>query len=151
MHAPNTQTATTAVESARSSLVALEGWEGLWPGARKCRELLADLTNTAVTAMQASANAGAGDARQPGPSVVVNQVSLSPTVMQPPGSPRSPSERWASNPLQRTAGSAVRNKSRRDRSHDPYSHSRQTSRSGTSFRDGRHYNGQLNFPYSHMP
>lgn len=139
MHAPNPKTASSSLDTARSSLVALQAWEGHWPGARKCRELLNDLTNTAVEAMNASAANGNDNGRVVGPPLIISQASSSSMGpgMQPPSSPRSPAERWSHNPLQRTAGSAVRNKShRRDRSHDPYSHSRQTSRSGASFRDG---------------
>lgn len=139
MHSPKPDLASSAMDTARSSLVALQAWEGHWPGARKCRELLTDLTNTALEALNNSAANENENGRPPGPSLVINQAGpLSPS-MQGPNSPRSPTERWSHNPLQRTAGSAVRNKShRRDRSHDPYSHTRQTSRSGPAFRESEH-------------
>ncbi|KAI3596720.1 hypothetical protein WG66_016356 [Moniliophthora roreri] len=51
MHTPDTRGASAAMEEAKSSLPALESWEGSWPGARKCKELLLELTNTAVEAV----------------------------------------------------------------------------------------------------
>lgn len=49
MHTPGASAA--AMEEARSSLVALESWEGQWPGARKWKELLVELTETATQAI----------------------------------------------------------------------------------------------------
>jgi len=51
MHAPEPRASAAAMEEAKSSLAALESWEGNWPGARKCKELLVDLTNTASEAI----------------------------------------------------------------------------------------------------
>lgn len=51
MHAPEPRAAAAAMEEAKSSLAALESWEGQWPGARKCKELLMELTTTANEAI----------------------------------------------------------------------------------------------------
>lgn len=54
MHASEARAAAAAMEEAKSSLAALESWEGNWPGARKCKELLIELTNTASEAIAQS-------------------------------------------------------------------------------------------------
>ncbi|KAF9485389.1 hypothetical protein BDN70DRAFT_871438 [Pholiota conissans] len=51
MHASDPRAATAAMEEAKSTLIALESWEGQWPGARKFKELLVDLINTANAAI----------------------------------------------------------------------------------------------------
>ncbi|KAK7060317.1 hypothetical protein VNI00_001082 [Paramarasmius palmivorus] len=56
MHTPDTRGASAAMDEAKSSLPALESWEGHWPGARKCRELLLELTNTAAEAVARGPN-----------------------------------------------------------------------------------------------
>jgi hypothetical protein len=142
MHVTNTQAAGQALEAARNSIAALEAWEGQWPGARKCRELLNDLATTAAEAMKTSAGlpqpagpSGARPGKAPAPSGLSLSTSMTPHV-QGPSSPRSPT-RYDLSPAN-AAGrpGAVRSKARRDRSHDPYTHSRQTSRTGANFRDG---------------
>lgn len=60
MHCPDARTAAVAMDEAKSCLTALESWEGHWPGARKCKELLMELTNTAEEAIRKSS----GDTRQ---------------------------------------------------------------------------------------
>ncbi|KAF8665799.1 hypothetical protein AX16_000244 [Volvariella volvacea WC 439] len=52
MHAPDPRAASAAMDEAKSSLSALESWEGQWPGARKCKELLVELTETANEAIK---------------------------------------------------------------------------------------------------
>jgi hypothetical protein len=52
MHCPDPRAAATAMDEAKSCLTALESWEGHWPGARKCKELLAELTHTAEAAIR---------------------------------------------------------------------------------------------------
>ncbi|KAG9317240.1 fungal-specific transcription factor domain-containing protein [Chiua virens] len=52
MHSPDSKAAGTAMDEARSCLPIIESWEGHWPGARKCKELLVELTNTADEAMR---------------------------------------------------------------------------------------------------
>ena len=51
MHAAEPRAASAAMEEAKSTLTALESWEGQWPGARKCKDLLIDLINTANEAI----------------------------------------------------------------------------------------------------
>ncbi|KAH7916738.1 fungal-specific transcription factor domain-containing protein [Hygrophoropsis aurantiaca] len=55
MHAPDPRTASAAMDEAKKCLTALESWEGRWPGARKCKELLTELTNTADEAIKSAA------------------------------------------------------------------------------------------------
>ena len=80
MHVQDPKASTVAMEEAKSCLEAVESWEGIWPGARKCKELLLDLMNTAREAiMRTSYNGTAGGnmippssplnpSPQPGPS-----------------------------------------------------------------------------------
>lgn len=56
MHTTDPGASHAAMEEAKSCLGVLESWEGHWPGARKCRELLDDLTGTANEAIKAVAN-----------------------------------------------------------------------------------------------
>ncbi|TFK93910.1 hypothetical protein K466DRAFT_477676 [Polyporus arcularius HHB13444] len=56
MHTTELQASQAALDEARSCLAVLESWEGHWPGARKCRELLDDLTAKASEAIRSSAN-----------------------------------------------------------------------------------------------
>jgi hypothetical protein len=134
MHVANSQAAGQAFEAASNSIPALEAWEGQWPGARKCRELLNELASTAAEAMKAGprpVTAIAGTGPVPGRANPPSGLSLSTSVASVPGpsSPRSPTARFDT-----ARGGAVR-RPRRDRSHDPYTHTRQTSRSG-SFKEG---------------
>jgi hypothetical protein len=68
--------ASLAMEEAKSSLTALESWEGQWPGARKCKELLVELTNTANEAMRDAAKPGE-DPNVPMPVLPPSSTSLS--------------------------------------------------------------------------
>jgi hypothetical protein len=52
MHTPNPQTSFAALDEGKTALDALESWEGTWPGARKCREFLAELSATAREAIE---------------------------------------------------------------------------------------------------
>jgi hypothetical protein len=143
MHVANTQAASQAFEGASKSISALEAWEGQWPGARKCRELLNELASTAAEAMKAGpqpvpqlSHMGHPGGKVPPPPGL--SLSTSVPSVQGPSSPRSPTGRYDNNPLNAAGrAGAVRSRPRRDRSHDPYTHSRQTSRSGSSFRDGK--------------
>ncbi|TBU48455.1 fungal-specific transcription factor domain-containing protein [Dichomitus squalens] len=56
MHTTEAQAAQAALEEARSCLAVLESWEGQWPGARKCKELLEDLTAKACEAIRSASN-----------------------------------------------------------------------------------------------
>ncbi|CCM02825.1 uncharacterized protein FIBRA_04937 [Fibroporia radiculosa] len=63
MHAPDISASQAAMDEATSCLSILESWEGHWPGARKCKELLEDLTATAREAMKRNANGQNGSVR----------------------------------------------------------------------------------------
>ncbi|KAJ7068066.1 fungal-specific transcription factor domain-containing protein [Mycena amicta] len=56
MHSSEPRAASAAMDEAKSTLGALESWEGSWPGARKCKELLMELTTTAADAVAQSSN-----------------------------------------------------------------------------------------------
>ncbi|KAI0028028.1 fungal-specific transcription factor domain-containing protein [Vararia minispora EC-137] len=56
MHVTDEHAATAALGEAQGCLAALESWEGLWPGARKCKELLTELTTTAREAVMNQQN-----------------------------------------------------------------------------------------------
>ena len=56
MHTTDLGASQAAMEEARSCLGVLESWEGHWPGARKCKELLEELTGTAREAIRAVAS-----------------------------------------------------------------------------------------------
>jgi len=69
MHVHDPKASAIAMEEAKACLEAVESWEGIWPGARKCKELLLDLMNTAREAiMKASRNGTAGGNMIPPPS-----------------------------------------------------------------------------------
>lgn len=52
MHSQDAKAVAVAMDEARSCLPIIESWEGHWPGARKCKELLAELTSTADEAVR---------------------------------------------------------------------------------------------------
>lgn len=52
MHTSDTRAAAAAMEEAKTCLPTIESWEGHWPGARKCKELLTELTNVADDAIR---------------------------------------------------------------------------------------------------
>lgn len=60
MHVQDAKASAVAMEEAKSCLEAVESWEGIWPGARKCKELLIDLMNTAREAIMSGSRNGAG-------------------------------------------------------------------------------------------
>jgi hypothetical protein len=114
MHASEPRAATAAMDEARSSLAALESWEGQWPGAKKCKELLVELTNTANQAI-AQAN------KQSQPAAPAS--ASSPTAVPAPTSQRRRSVTIA------TAATVpgrvvVKGRSRRNQSRDPSTSSR---------------------------
>jgi hypothetical protein len=77
MHVHDGKASAVAMEEAKSCLDAVESWEGIWPGARKCKELLLDLMNTAREVTGRNGTAGGNintpssplnPSPQPGPS-----------------------------------------------------------------------------------
>lgn len=56
MHTPEPTAAQAAMDEATSCLPMLEQWEAQWPGARKCKELLEEITATAREAIQTASN-----------------------------------------------------------------------------------------------
>ncbi|KAJ7086664.1 fungal-specific transcription factor domain-containing protein [Mycena epipterygia] len=103
MHSSEPRAASAAMDEAKSSLGALESWEGHWPGARKCKELLMELTSTATDAVAQSAN----DVPPPpstGPAMSGRERRRSVTIATGTGS---------------GAVRIVKNKPRRNQSRDP--------------------------------
>ncbi|KAJ6539127.1 fungal-specific transcription factor domain-containing protein [Mycena capillaripes] len=98
MHASEPRAASAAMDEAKSSLGALESWEGHWPGARKCKELLMELTNTATEAVAQSGN----DTPPPPPPMSGRERRRSVTIATGSGS-----------------GRVMKNKPRRNQSRDP--------------------------------
>ncbi|EIN10686.1 hypothetical protein PUNSTDRAFT_119596 [Punctularia strigosozonata HHB-11173 SS5] len=120
MHTHGTAGANVAMEEARSCLGALQSWEGYWPGARKCRELLQDLTQTATEAIRARNSTVPGQ-----PPNTLAAAAAVPLPASPPLGPvrdRRPSITIAANAQAAHARGVVRNRPRRDRdrSTDPY-------------------------------
>ena len=74
MHVQDPVAANTAMEEVQSCLGALEAWEGIWPGARKVKELLIDLVTTAREAVLANqttnTTTGTSTAPPPTPAIV---------------------------------------------------------------------------------
>jgi hypothetical protein len=102
--------ASLAMEEARSSLAALASWEGQWPGARKCKELLIELTDTANEAMRKAA-----------------KQAQEPNIPNPVPPPRAPpfTERRRSITLPTPGpGRVVKGRDRRNLSRDAASSSR---------------------------
>ncbi|KAH9844024.1 fungal-specific transcription factor domain-containing protein [Rhodofomes roseus] len=56
MHTPEPNASQAAMDEATSCLPILEQWEVQWPGARKCKELLEEITATAREAIRTAAN-----------------------------------------------------------------------------------------------
>jgi len=111
MHASEPRAATAAMEEAKSTLAALETWEGHWPGAKKCKDLLIDLINTASDAIAALSQP---TSRRPAPPASPtsgvsssNQERRRSVTILNPASPSTPS------------GRTVKTRTRRNQSRDP--------------------------------
>ncbi|KAI0080746.1 hypothetical protein K474DRAFT_1589402 [Panus rudis PR-1116 ss-1] len=117
MHTTDPGASHAAMEESRSCLAVLESWEGYWPGARKCKDLLDDLMGTAQEAIKAVTN---------GQMHVPRANSNGPP---PPSSPTSVvSDRRMSAPVNMTNSdrtATVKARPRRDRSRDVRISSRQ--------------------------
>ena len=121
MHTTDVGASQMAMEEAKSCLGILEGWEGYWPGARKCKELLEELAATAGEAItvlqnqqqQQNVSTPPNMSNVSTPSTKVSSGTASPSAMQqdtrmgaPAMVPGSTSERM------------LKNKARRNRSRD---------------------------------
>ncbi|KAK2466519.1 hypothetical protein APHAL10511_002161 [Amanita phalloides] len=114
MHVPDPRAASAAMEEAKSTLSALESWEGQWPGARKCKELLIELTDTATEAIDKTDKVNVTPLVGP---------SAKPTASAPGGSRSSERRRSvtiATTPAAMPPSSRMnRNRTRRNHSRDP--------------------------------
>lgn len=115
MHSNDPRAANQAKEEAKSALSALEAWEGSWPGARKCKELLIDLLNTANDAIAKAPSQARG--------ISMDKVNGSTTAQ--PTSPISPRTERRKSVTIATApsgslppGRAMRTRTRRTQSRD---------------------------------
>jgi len=75
MHASDPRAASAAMDEAKSTLIALESWEGQWPGAKKCKELLIELINTAKEAIAHGPREGSSGTTPTGPASVLTTSS----------------------------------------------------------------------------
>ena len=124
MHVPEPRAASAAMDEAKSTLSALESWEGHWPGARKCKELLVELTATATDAIDKNDKANvtplAGPSNKPA-------VGVS-------GAGGSRFERRRSVTIATTSSTVIPPPSRMNRNRTRRNHSRDPSTSSTSSR-----------------
>lgn len=104
MHISDKEAANAAMAEAESCMGVVSAWEGIWPGARKCRELLSDLSGTAREAISKDAHFGLNPSQSPSPY----------------GGPCSPSSPERSPDLQRapSSGRVVKQKTIRGKSRD---------------------------------
>ncbi|KAF9231955.1 hypothetical protein BU15DRAFT_81796 [Melanogaster broomeanus] len=70
MHSPDPRATATAMDEAKSCILTIESWEGHWPGARKCKELLIELMSTADDAIRKVSNADRQATDMPMPPTV---------------------------------------------------------------------------------
>ncbi|KAJ4472260.1 putative fungal-specific transcription factor [Lentinula aciculospora] len=80
MHSTEPRAASIAMEEAKSTLSALESWEGQWPGARKCKELLLELTKTASEAITPAQASQQQQGSEPGIPISVAPSMTSPAM-----------------------------------------------------------------------
>ncbi|KAI0049592.1 hypothetical protein FA95DRAFT_1488883 [Auriscalpium vulgare] len=103
MHVTDTNAANAALDEVQSCLTALESWEGHWPGARKFKELLSELTTTAREAVQSNQNSSA-------PSDSANAVPVLVPAPLPSTAYSSKERRHSFTASSSTGGRAIRNK-----------------------------------------
>ncbi|KAF9008701.1 fungal-specific transcription factor domain-containing protein [Cyathus striatus] len=118
MHSTDPRAASTALDEAKSTVAAVESWEGQWPGARKCKELLSELVNTANEAIV--------QGRDQSTNATVSPVA---TMGATPAPPSRPERRRSVTIATATAGSGpsgrvVKGRPRRNQSRDPSTSSR---------------------------
>ena len=83
MHVQDAKASAVAMEEAKACLDAVESWEGIWPGARKCKELLLDLMNTAREAIMKNTHNGTA-----GGNTIPPSSPLNPSPQPGPSNPR---------------------------------------------------------------
>lgn len=103
MHISDKESARSAMAEAESCFDVITAWEGIWPGARKCKELLQDLANTAREAISR------------GPPMHTPRADDGSPYTADLSSPRSPSR---SSHLQRSLSGKVTKKTSRAKSRD---------------------------------
>lgn len=113
MHIPDKDAANAAMTEAESCMDVVSAWDGIWPGARKCRELLSDLANTARDGIRR----------------VPPQQMSNPGTSAAPFSATSPSSPPRSANLARSiSGRVVKNRHTRGKSRDSLRESRDRER-----------------------
>ncbi|KAJ7904289.1 fungal-specific transcription factor domain-containing protein [Mycena olivaceomarginata] len=122
MHSSEPRAASAAMDEAKSSLGALESWEGHWPGARKCKELLIELTNTASEAVAQSGTETTHPPPAAGSSVSPGRERRRSVIIATGSGPGS--------------GRVAKNKPRRNQSRDPGTSTRAERARSTSRRRG---------------
>ena len=114
MHTLDVGASRTAMEEAKSCLGFLESWEGSWPGARKCKELLEDLIATATDAIQGTTS---NQARMP--ATPSNPSSAPPSSLPSGNASPMPSSSMAAPVNVPSTADRMKNRARRNRSRDP--------------------------------
>jgi hypothetical protein len=124
MHTLDAGASRTAMDEAKSCLGFLESWEGSWPGARKCKELLEDLIATATDAIQGTTSNGA---RMPAPT---SSSSSPPSAMTSGNASPMPNGSMAAPVNVPSSTDRMKNRARRNRSRDPRLSPRSIPQSG---------------------
>lgn len=120
MHASDLRAASAAMDEAKSTLAALESWEGSWPGARKCKELLIDLINTANEAIATGPREkSTGSAHAQAPSQGSPPASTSTPVPSTSTHERRRSVTIATGTSGGASGRVPKGRPRRTQSRDP--------------------------------
>lgn len=117
MHTLDVGASRTAMEEAKSCLGFLESWEGSWPGATKCKELLESLIVTATDAIQRATDSGTRMSA-PAPSIP-STSSAPPSAMQSSTPSPMPSGSMAAPINVPSSADRMKNRARRNRSRDP--------------------------------
>ncbi|TDL29327.1 hypothetical protein BD410DRAFT_758089 [Rickenella mellea] len=117
MHISDPKAAKAALDEAESCVEVVSAWEGRWPGARKCKELLSDLTATAHEAIVSGRNT----AHQTDEPLRATSRSTSTSFQY-----TSPSQKSSSRPIK---GKPSRSRTRRKSQSNPPRQSNVSSRS----------------------
>ena len=119
MHSNDGRAANQAMEEAKSTLAALEAWEGTWPGARKCKELLTDLvmtTNDAIAQSQTNNTDGSQVEKSNGISRAEKSNGTPPSSS--PIGPSKAERRKSVAIMTSTSGRTIKTRPRRNQSRD---------------------------------